>query len=53
MSNPHDQKEKPSIIARVIVGLAWLVLFSSAAMFVMTTAQPELVDGVARKVLKR
>jgi energy-coupling factor transporter transmembrane protein EcfT len=53
MSNPHDQQEKPSLFARFVIAVAWLVLFSSAAIFVMTTAQPELVDGVARKYLPR
>jgi hypothetical protein len=52
MSKRQDQQEKVSLFARLVVAVAWLVLLSSAAVFVMTTAQPELVDGVAQKILK-
>jgi len=53
MSNPHDQEEKPSLIAKIIVGVAWLVLFSSAAVFVLGTAQPKLIDKATRSISGR
>jgi|GEM_PF-5168198 len=53
MPQRDDDEKKPDIVSKVMVGLAWVVLLSSAAVFVMTTAQPEVIDGVARKVLKR
>lgn len=53
MPQRDDEEKKPDLISKLMVGLAWLVLLSSATVFVLTTAQPEVVDGVARKILKR
>ncbi len=50
MPQKNEDEKKPDILAKVIVGFAWIVLFSSAALFVLSTAQPEVVDGVTRKI---
>jgi len=48
-----NDDEKPSIVAKVIVGLAWIVLFSSAAVFLLGTSQPQLIEKATRSISGR
>jgi len=48
----EEEEAPPSFFVTWTVRLAWLVLFTSATVYVLSTTHTALVDGVTRKVLK-